>query len=79
MQYNYICQNCSTKETIERSYSIENRSFVVKCPKCGNTMRRDWKSSIVVSSECKAENIDQTSWIKECFHNRPSGKTQVLY
>lgn len=78
MQYTFICPNCKNRETIEIPFSaLSNVSL--RCQKCDTPMRRDWKSSIFVSNDCKAENIEQTSWIKERFYNRPSGKTQVLY
>lgn len=78
MQYNFICPNCKNKETIEIPFSALNNTEIT-CPKCNTAMRRDWKSSIVISNDCRADGIEQTSWLKERFHNRPSGKTQVLY
>ena len=78
MQYNFICPSCNTVEMVEIPYS-ELSNLNLKCPKCNTAMRRDWKSSIVVSCDCKAEDIEQMSWVKERFHNRPSGKSQVLY
>lgn len=78
MQYNFICPNCKNREIVEVPFSVVN-SLDLRCPRCNTIMRRDWKSSIIVSSECKSDGIEQASWLKERFHNRPSGKTQVLY
>lgn len=78
MQYSFICPTCKSKKTLEVPFSALS-NVDLKCPKCDTLMRRDWKSSIIVSSDCRSEGIEQNSWLKERFHNRPSGKTQVLY
>ena len=78
MRFKYICNKCKSTETIDVPSSEEDKNIPV-CINCGIPMRRDWRGNIAVSDECKAENIEETSWLKERMKIRPSGRTKALW
>ena len=42
-------------------------------------MRRDWRGNISIAEECKAENIEETSWLKERMKILPSGRRKAVW
>lgn len=78
MKYNFICSKCGKTKEVEIPYT-DIKTTVVMCDECNTIMHQNWKASLYVSNEGKAENIEEASWIKERMKVRPSGKTQVIY
>ena len=78
MRYNFICDKCKKTKEVEVPYT-ERDTVEVFCDDCKIPMRRNWKSAIFVSNECKSSEIEETSWLKERMKVRPSGKTRAIY
>jgi len=78
MLYNFICPKCKERVS-ENVPSSEIKSLKVMCPKCDTEMRRDWKTIIKIGDGDKADEIHETSFIKERLKTRPSGKSRVFY
>ena len=78
MRFRYICNNCKSTETIDVPSSEVDKNIPI-CMLCGVPMRRDWRSNISVSEECKSDNIEETSWLKERMKILPSGRNKALW
>ena len=78
MRYNFICEKCGKTKEVEVPYTEKDKLTII-CEDCNVPMRRNWKSAIFVSNDCKSDEIEETSWIKERMKVRPSGKTRAIY
>ena len=78
MRFRYICNNCKSTETIDVPSSEVDKNIPI-CMLCGVLMRRDWRSNISVSEECKSDNIEETSWLKERMRILPSGRSKAVW
>lgn len=78
MRYRFNCKNCNRSTDIVASYEdIKNSSIV--CSKCGSPMQRDWKAGMYTRDNDRAENLEETSWLRERMNYSPTGKSKVLY
>lgn len=78
MLYKFICPKCGAGKEVNIS-SNEIKNYVAVCDSCGENMRRDWKTSLHISDSDRAENVAETSWLKESMKKRFSGKSQIYY
>lgn len=78
MRFKYICNKCKSTEIIDVPSSEADKNIPI-CINCNIPMRRDWKGGISVSEECKSDNIEETSWLKERMKILPSGRTKALW
>ena len=78
MLYKFICSNCGYKKEINIP-SDKIKGYIAVCDSCGENMRRDWKTSLTISDSDRAENVAETSWLKESMKKRFSGKSQIYY
>ena len=78
MRFRYICNKCKTLKTINVPSSEMDR-YIPICENCNIPMRRDWKGNISVSEECKSDNIEETSLLKERMKVLPSGRSKAVW
>lgn len=78
MLYDFKCKKCGETKQIDISVN-ELKDLKVICNKCNNEMIRNWKAGITVATNDRSECIEETSWLKNRFKNRPSGKSQIIY
>ena len=78
MLYRFICPVCKKGKEVDIP-AADIKGHVEICEDCGNPMRRDWRASLHISDSDKAENIAETSWLKEGMKKRFSGKSQIYY
>lgn len=78
MRFKYICNKCKDTKTIDVPFSKAEDTIPI-CNKCNIPMRRDWRGNISVSDDCKSENIEETSWLKERMKILPSGRRKAIW
>lgn len=78
MLYDFICPKCGEKLQVNVS-SSEVKLLKPKCSNCGNDMRRNYKAIIQIGIGDSADEIHDTSYVKECLKTRPTGKSKVFY
>lgn len=78
MLYKFICPECGDRKEVDIP-SAEIKNYKALCDSCGAVMRRDWKASLYTSESDKAENVVETSWLKQGMKKRFSGKSKIYY
>lgn len=78
MRFKYICSKCKATEIIDVPSSESEKNIPI-CNKCNIPMRRDWRGNISIAEECRAENIEETSWLKERMKILPSGRRKAVW
>lgn len=78
MRFRYICSECKSFKTIDVPFSEMDKNIPL-CENCNISMRRDWKGNISISEECKSDNIEETSWLKERMRILPSGRSKAVW
>ena len=53
-QYDYQCQKCARKFTIEESFGEHDKHKAVKCPKCGSADVQQQYSNVHVKTSRKS-------------------------